>query len=67
MDMPLIQRANQYPVCKRCKCQMDTRIRRSAFVKNVLFWLPLKKYFCTSCLKGRYVMDKYNIYSNYPQ
>lgn len=41
------------PVCNRCKKEMD-RIPRGYFVKHLLPFLPLKRYFCDSCMRKSY-------------
>ena len=48
--------APQRPVyrCKKCKEILDIRRKRGIMVKAFLFWLPVKKFFCTRCLKVRY-------------
>lgn len=40
--------------CKKCKEILNIRRKRGLIVKTVFFWLPLKKFFCTRCLKTRY-------------
>lgn len=48
-----------YKKCPHCKDgQLDTRIRRSAFVRNVLFFLDLKRYACSSCMRKVYTFEK---------
>lgn len=49
--------APQRPVyrCKKCNEVLDLRRKRNPFIKTFLFWLPLKKFFCTRCLKVRYL------------
>jgi len=36
--------------CPKCNKYSIERIRRSSFIKTVLFWLPLKHYKCFNCL-----------------
>lgn len=64
MNMTSVQQEQHFPVCKRCKGQMDLRVKRNPLIKLFLFWLPLKKYFCTHCLRGAYVLDAKGTYSN---
>jgi len=43
--------------CRKCKKgKLDTRAKRSAFVKITLFWLPIKRYRCDYCNKKSYVL-----------
>lgn len=35
--------------CPKCKTELTDRVHRSWVVKNVLFWMPAKRYFCYSC------------------
>lgn len=43
-------------VCPKCgKAALDTRVHRPAMVKLFLFWLPLKRFECSSCFKRSYV------------
>lgn len=46
-----------YPVCPKCANQMDSRISRGFLVKNLLFFLPLKRYKCLACGKKKYFID----------
>jgi len=41
--------------CPKCKSEVDNRIHRGIFVKNVLFWLPLRRYCCYGCKRKFYV------------
>jgi ribosomal protein L37AE/L43A len=44
------------PLCPKCKSEVDSRISRGFFVKNLLFFLPLKRYVCYRCQRKRYVL-----------
>jgi hypothetical protein len=44
--------------CRRCAKPLDYRIPRQQIVKTILFWVPLKRYKCTSCEKKQYVVVK---------
>ncbi len=44
------------PVCPRCKSELDNRVPRGFLVKNLLFFLPLKRYMCYRCQRKRYVL-----------
>ena len=41
--------------CPKCKSELDTRVPRSFFVKNFLFWLPLRRYTCYNCKRKFHV------------
>jgi len=41
--------------CKTCNRPYDKRLRRSPLVKYLLFFLPLRKYYCSTCHVTRYV------------
>jgi hypothetical protein len=43
------------PQCKHCKQAFDDRVKRAAWVKTFLFWLPVKRYVCYKCNKKTYV------------
>lgn len=43
--------------CWRCHQALDTRISRSLILKILLFWLPMKVYFCQKCLTKRYILS----------
>ncbi|MDN5287567.1 MAG: hypothetical protein JWR38_3841 [Mucilaginibacter sp.] len=43
------------PLCPRCKTELDNRVPRGFFVKNMLFFLPLKRYLCYKCQRKRYI------------
>lgn len=64
MNVTPIQPRNHQHTCKRCKRVLYLRVHRSAVVKTLLFWIPLKKYFCTNCLTAQYVVDKDDQFSN---
>lgn len=55
-----VQNMHTYPICKKCKQGLHLRIPRGVLIKTFLFWLPMKKYFCTNCLRKRYVIVKNN-------
>ena len=41
--------------CPKCKLPLDNRVHRGFFVKNFLFWLPLRRYSCYKCNRKIYV------------
>ncbi|BAU52786.1 hypothetical protein [Mucilaginibacter gotjawali] len=45
-----------YLRCPKCTAAFHYRIRRNWFLKYVLFFLPVKIYFCAHCVKKRYVL-----------
>ncbi|MDR3695244.1 hypothetical protein [Mucilaginibacter sp.] len=45
-----------YLRCYKCATVYHYRIRRNWFLKNVLFFLPVKIYFCGHCVKKRYIL-----------
>jgi len=47
----------KYPVCPRCKTEMDSRVSRGMLVKSLLFFLPLKRYKCFGCGRKTYAMN----------
>jgi hypothetical protein len=52
---------NNVRLCPKCKKgQLDNRVRRGFFVKNFLFWLPLKRYLCYTCTRKTYVYEPSN-------
>jgi len=42
--------------CYRCSTAYHYKVRRGWFIKNVLFFVPIKIYFCPRCVKNRYVI-----------
>lgn len=74
-QFPMQEDINQpKPICKKCNIEFDFRVKRGPFVRTFLFWLPLKRYQCVSCLKRYYVLtpkvkDKKGIfeYNTLPQ
>jgi hypothetical protein len=56
--------------CTRCKQPYNYRVPRHAFVKKVLFFVPLQRHFCNRCFKKKYVwlpksrVKKMNIYQD---
>lgn len=45
----------KYLTCRKCGSVFHFVIPRGWFLKNVLFFLPIKTYFCAKCTKTRYV------------
>jgi hypothetical protein len=44
--------------CPKCKeAQLSERVKRSLWVKILLFWLPIKRYKCNKCGKKSYILD----------
>ena len=42
--------------CYKCSTVYHYRIKRNWFLKYVLFFLPIKIYFCGHCVKNRYIL-----------
>jgi hypothetical protein len=43
-------------ICPKCKKGgLNSRIKRGLLIKVFLFWLPLKHYKCSNCLRKTYV------------
>jgi len=40
--------------CRRCSQPFHYKMPRNWFGRNLLFFLPIKRYFCAKCLKPRY-------------
>jgi hypothetical protein len=43
-------------ICPKCKTELDARVPRGFIAKNILFFLPLKRYVCYRCQRKRYVL-----------
>jgi len=43
------------PTCPNCKSHLHNRVSRGWIVKNVFFWLSVKRYRCDKCFKSVYV------------
>jgi len=43
-------------VCYKCHSIYHYRLHRNLFMRYVLFFLPIKVYFCGHCLKNRYIL-----------
>jgi hypothetical protein len=41
--------------CRKCSALFHYSLRRNWFFRYVLFFLPVKVYFCAKCAKKRYV------------
>jgi hypothetical protein len=53
IDNPEVAAKLTMPICRRCKAELHRR-HRTILVKTLLFWLPLKKYYCYGCLRYRW-------------
>jgi len=42
--------------CPVCSAVFYTRVKRNWFIKNALFFLPIKVYYCDHCEKNVYVL-----------
>ncbi len=47
---------NEKPLlkCSKCKTVYHYKVPLNWFFKNILFFIPIKTYFCAHCLKVRY-------------
>lgn len=52
-DKLLHMNPNDKIKCRRCGTQMY-RVPRPVWAKKILFFLPLKRYFCDACLRKRW-------------
>lgn len=50
--------SNLYPRCWKCNTPYHYQIPRPWLIKNLLFFLPIKKYFCPHCVTARYAWIK---------
>ena len=61
MQMPIInansdsRKKHQLPLCPVCDHEFKSRVKRGRAVKFFLFWYPVKRYFCSTCLECHYV------------
>jgi len=44
--------------CSKCGTPFHFKMRRNWFIKRVLFFLPIKKYFCARCKKSSYIFAR---------
>ena len=49
--------------CRVCEEIMNTRVKRNPLIRTLLFWLPIKVYFCQKCVSKRYVFERRHSYS----
>ncbi len=42
--------------CPKCKKPFSYRVARAKWVKLLLFFLPIRRYFCSACFAKRYVL-----------
>ncbi len=52
MEAPLKYKKEK---CHHSEREYQLRVKRGFFVKTFLFWLPVKRYLCGTCLKHYYV------------
>jgi hypothetical protein len=43
--------------CKKCNALFDRRVKRGFVTKRLLFFLPIKLYYCSKCVKTRMVIN----------
>jgi len=44
--------------CPVCSHTFHSRVKRNWFLRNVLYFLPIKIYFCNVCEKNVYILVK---------
>jgi len=56
-EMTWLNTSKTYKKCPYCKHgDLDSRVKRGALVKSLLFWLDLKRYSCSSCGRKVYMV-----------
>ena len=48
----------ELPTCPKCKDEFVFRVSRGFLFKTILNWLPVKRYYCHTCDRTRYVWNK---------
>jgi hypothetical protein len=48
--------------CWSCNEIMNTRAKRNILFRTILFWLPVKAYFCAKCATKRHVIQRSSHY-----
>jgi len=51
-----VVKRKKLPTCPRCKIELDSRVPRGFLIRNLLFFLPVKRYICYRCQRKRYVL-----------
>ncbi len=50
-----------YYKCPHCeKGQLDTRVKRGFFVRNLFLWMNVKRYQCNNCEKKVYIKNNHS-------
>ncbi len=44
-----------YPICPACGRRFKYRLKRSWLMRTLVFWKPLKRYYCAYCKCNRYI------------
>lgn len=44
-------------LCPKCKTALRHRIKRGFVVKNILNWLPVKRFYCYKCKRKLYIWN----------
>jgi hypothetical protein len=52
----MIQPEKPYLCCHQCRSMFQFCVRPNWMVRNLLFFLPVKVYFCARCVKNRYIL-----------
>lgn len=50
-----VRALKKLPLCPKCKVEVGYRVRRGFIFKNLLSWLPIKRYFCFKCQHKHYI------------
>lgn len=50
--------AKKQHYCKNCNLELNQKVRRPWIIKNVFFFLRVRKYICMGCLKTYYVANR---------
>lgn len=55
--VPRLDNKKSKPHCNKCNEPLE-RIPRTPFMKTVLFWLPIRNYFCYRCMTKKVLLKK---------
>ncbi|MFB9843197.1 hypothetical protein [Mucilaginibacter ginsenosidivorans] len=48
---------DKMPLCPKCKVELGYRVRRGFVFKQLLNWLPVKRYYCYKCKRRHYIWN----------
>ena len=46
---------HKLPLCQVCGHEFKYRVKRNWVVKILMFWSPVKRYFCEECAESYYI------------